>query len=246
MVTFGSYLVVYLSSHILWCSFYDENLRDFYTIAGILRLSTKYEVTGLRNRAIGQILTAYPATLQGFDHLLCNPSASRVDAFDGMEIAVVNLGEEINIPQLLPSAYYKLVSQHDDRLLIDGVENPNSPNFGRETLGHRAALRCMMGRNAIRRAMMREIYGFIFGVCPYHVAACLIGRMGALRAIDDGLMAKTLGPFHGPQVDFSGLCSTCQKYITDVHTRLQKQAWERLPSWFELPGWERLLTGDDE
>jgi hypothetical protein len=220
-------------------------MRHFHVIAAILRLSTKYKATRLRTRVINQLLTAYPMTLEEFDNLLHDPNISRVETFDGMEVAVVNLGEEMGIPQILPSAYYKLVGQVDDRFLINGVENPYSPNSGREILGQRAALHCMIGREAMRHAMMRGIYGFVFDSCPYRVGACHSRRIDASHIMDDGLTAKRLGPFHGGQVDVSALCTNCQAYVREYYVMLRKQAWEQLPSWFELPSWEELLTHEN-
>jgi len=210
-----------------------------------LRLSTKYIVPILRIRALNQILTAYPATLEEFQSLLENPGASRIEAFDGMEVAVVNLGEELDIPRLLPTAYYKLVSQQDDRFSLEGVVNPSTPNAAPAVLSYQAMKRCMIGRDLLRRETVRGIYGFVFNVCPHHISTCNCARMIALREIDDGLLAKTLGAFHGVMVDMKSLCSNCQKSFSAEYPRLREIVWERLPNYFGLQDWGLPPQEDD-
>jgi hypothetical protein len=211
-----------------------------------LRLSTKYDINRLRERAIAQLLTAYPVTLGEFNHLQRNPGVSKIHAFPGIEIAVVNLGEEIDIPQILPSAYYNLIFQQNNNVLLDGVEDPFSSNSGREILGQRAALRCAIGRDVVRRVMMQVTFGPNTEACRYNDSTCNHRRLLISEAIDDGLLARTVGPFHGVKLNVSGICSGCQGYIRgELSTVLQMEAWERLPEWFELPGWDRLLSGGE-
>jgi len=228
--------------------FYDDTMQDLQFIAAIVRLSTKYQVTRLRKRAIDPLLTAFPTTFEEFSNILQNPASSKIRHFNGMEATVVNIGEEVDVPQILPCAYYRLVNQPHQ--VPDGSIDSSIP----EVLCPRASARCMNGREAVRRAMTQDIHGFIFRVCPYNNPSCNHGRLIAVKLIDDGLAARTLGPFHGPgggnfgfngAVNVSGLCATCRNYVTGVSEARQREAWESLPGWFGLPGWDKLLTYGD-
>lgn len=65
----------------------------------MLRLSTKYEISVLREKAATILSRCYPTTLADFD---------RLDRATSIRlcIAAVNLGRETNLLQILPTAFY--------------------------------------------------------------------------------------------------------------------------------------------
>ncbi|KAF9052290.1 hypothetical protein BDZ89DRAFT_1088430 [Hymenopellis radicata] len=93
-------------------TFGDNGEEDFRAVSGILRLSTKYIIDHLREKALAHLSTAWPSTLAGWDaredyarYTEQDPAHRRVYP---SPIAVINLAHEVDAPSLLPSAFYDL------------------------------------------------------------------------------------------------------------------------------------------
>ncbi|KAI6126074.1 hypothetical protein EDD16DRAFT_1555032 [Pisolithus croceorrhizus] len=88
--------------------------------SGILRLSTKYLVDALREKALNHLALAWPTTLKGWDAR--EDIARAQELRDGSAavriypspIAVINLAREVNAPALLPSAFLTMESPFDE------------------------------------------------------------------------------------------------------------------------------------
>ncbi|KAF8920508.1 hypothetical protein CPB85DRAFT_1372650 [Mucidula mucida] len=95
------------------CDFRGQRGRDFRTVSGILRLSTKYIIDHLREKALAHLSTAWPSTLAGWD---TREDYARYAEQDPAQhgrvypspIAVINLAHEVDAPSLLPAAFYDL------------------------------------------------------------------------------------------------------------------------------------------
>ncbi|EJD07217.1 uncharacterized protein FOMMEDRAFT_24647 [Fomitiporia mediterranea MF3/22] len=92
--------------------FDNNSSEDFRVVSGILRLASKYEIDGLRSRALEHLSVAWPATLKGWDareEFLGNAGGSVEEPrFYPNPVEVINLAREVNAPNLLPSAFYDL------------------------------------------------------------------------------------------------------------------------------------------
>ncbi|KAI6101315.1 hypothetical protein F5141DRAFT_1138423 [Pisolithus sp. B1] len=99
-------------------NFGQNDPTDFQVVSGILRLSTKYLVDALREKALNHLALAWPTTLKGWDAR--EDIARAQELRDGSAavriypspIAVINLAREVNAPALLPSAFYDLSRYH--------------------------------------------------------------------------------------------------------------------------------------
>ncbi|KAF8142000.1 hypothetical protein EV363DRAFT_41413 [Boletus edulis] len=93
-------------------SFGNNDPADFQVVSGVLRLSTKYVVDSLREKALDHLSIAWPTTLKGWDTREDMSRSFELQA--GSEsiypspIAVINLAREVNATSLLPSAFYDL------------------------------------------------------------------------------------------------------------------------------------------
>ncbi|KIY67324.1 hypothetical protein CYLTODRAFT_422661 [Cylindrobasidium torrendii FP15055 ss-10] len=88
-------------------TFGDNGDDDFRVTAGILRLSTKYIIEGLRQKALDHLSRAWPSTLRGWD-LREERGQTQLCRIYPSPIAVINLAQEVEAPQLLPAAFYDL------------------------------------------------------------------------------------------------------------------------------------------
>ncbi|KAI0060251.1 hypothetical protein BV25DRAFT_1807603 [Artomyces pyxidatus] len=95
-------------------SFGCNDLDDFVTVAGILRLSTKYVMDSLRAKALAHLSLAWPSTLKGWDAREDRARAFELESSSEgaylypSPIAVINLARETNAHSLLASAFYDL------------------------------------------------------------------------------------------------------------------------------------------
>ncbi|KAF8826080.1 hypothetical protein HHX47_DHR6000588 [Lentinula edodes] len=94
--------------------FGNNDQDDFRVVSGVLRLSTKYLVDSLREKAIAHLSIAWPSTLKGWDaredvarayEMETGTSGARLYP---SPLAVINLAREVDAPTLLPSAFFDL------------------------------------------------------------------------------------------------------------------------------------------
>lgn len=95
-------------------NFGNNDQDDFRIVSGVLRLSTKYIIDSLREKAIAHLSMAWPSTLKGWE--------AREDIGRSYEMAtgtssghlypspieVITLAREVDAPCLLPAAFYDL------------------------------------------------------------------------------------------------------------------------------------------
>ncbi|EIN11581.1 hypothetical protein PUNSTDRAFT_98737 [Punctularia strigosozonata HHB-11173 SS5] len=86
--------------------------HDFARAAGVLRLSTKYDVKHLRSAVLAGFARSWPKTLEEWETReieATNPSGLYAPCISlPYPILVINLAREVGAPGLLPSAFYDL------------------------------------------------------------------------------------------------------------------------------------------
>ncbi|KAG5647448.1 hypothetical protein DXG03_009378 [Asterophora parasitica] len=88
--------------------------EDFRVVSGVLRLSTKYIIEGLRTKALEHLSAAWPLNIKAWDMREDLARSHETDvASSGSHlyphpIAVINLAREVHAPSLLPAAFYDL------------------------------------------------------------------------------------------------------------------------------------------
>ena len=118
------------STFVLYRTFGDNGVEDFRVVSGIIRLSTKYIIESLREKALAHLNVAWPSTLKGWEaredyaryceldptrlgRVYPSPIVSRdlivsTPFFLNATQAVINLAHEVAAPSLLPSAFYDI------------------------------------------------------------------------------------------------------------------------------------------
>lgn len=94
--------------------FGNNDQDDFCVVSGVLRLSTKYMFDFLRDKAIAHLSIAWPSTLKGWEARedIGRAYELRTGTSSGhlypSPIEVITLAREVDVPCLLPAAFYDL------------------------------------------------------------------------------------------------------------------------------------------
>ncbi|KAJ7158006.1 hypothetical protein C8R43DRAFT_853792, partial [Mycena crocata] len=117
---------------------FPDRAITFDTLAGALRISTKYEIASLRKWAIEELVSRWPVDVVNM-RLNALPHAAEA----------INLAQECNVPEVLPSAFYAL-SVQKFHCSADGGRSHIilSPNNLR---------RLIAGREALQDALVRIV-----------------------------------------------------------------------------------------
>nr|GAT48275.1 predicted protein [Mycena chlorophos] len=141
------------------CTFGNNGREDFAVVAGILRLSTKYLVDHLRDKALAHLSIAWPSTLRGWDareeiarafELQTSTSGGH---FYPSPITVINLAREVNAPQLLPSAFYDLARYTYAQIYEPAPDEPLYQLPGTASLSPLDMQRLSLGKEAAQVAI---------------------------------------------------------------------------------------------
>jgi hypothetical protein len=213
---------------------------DYDRVACILRVSTKYQMATFRSQCILELTHLYPSSLEQFDAMYgLNGAPWTFQTKDDMAtefFKVFKLVYELNVPELLPCAFY-FCTQLSLPNILAGLSKEDS-----------AA--CLVGRDSLQKMQYEKTYAFVHhfpgylgcqspGSCPR--------EMG--RSIPDFYRAKNqwtnLNPYTLQVADFSiyrdgSICPACLKAMEEDHQKSRKKAWEDLPGIFGLGTWEEL------
>ncbi|KAL0581170.1 hypothetical protein V5O48_000860 [Marasmius crinis-equi] len=119
-------------------SFTNRSIEDFFYLAGVLRLSTKYFINHLRLQAIRHLTHTWSYTLQGHDDMVelavRTPFVNNLSYPFVHPLHVLNLARETNVRIVLPSVFYflslyplqDLLREDHPKLLIDHPSKPSS------------------------------------------------------------------------------------------------------------------------
>ncbi|KAI0061694.1 hypothetical protein BV25DRAFT_1907920 [Artomyces pyxidatus] len=240
-------------------NFRHRTVEDFFYLAGILRLATKYFITNLRTKAIRHLTETWAYTLRGHDEMvalaLSSPSIDNTTYPYVHPLHVLNLAREVNIRIVVPSALYFLsIYSLDNILRADHpkltVEHPSRPSS--QLSVHDISDYTLMYQHRIN-----VILDFIRNTCDGRVvdAHCQgpkqCGRVFSRLTyyINQSFTPRT-GPFHnmGQAMqwidDDPTICNPCQRAFRRDVSALRTKLWKELPSVIGLPSWEELLAMD--
>ena len=94
----------------MYRKFGNNDKDDFRVVSGVLRLSNKYMIESLREKALTHLSQAWPSTLKGWDtrEEILDYNVHQESRYYPNPVEVINLAREVNAPCLLPSAFYDL------------------------------------------------------------------------------------------------------------------------------------------
>jgi hypothetical protein len=207
----------------------------FITVAGILRLATKYDVRHLREEAITRIRSCFPDQLSKWD-------TARQRDRDGQCLMDYEPGEEIAIANLVRSCHVKGVihlvlyacCQLDSQLLFNGVSLKNGTV---EKLAMDDLEICINGREGLSETNERLIEKAIWSFS----SKCEQPLTCALERITFFKQRRHRFKYYDPLMRFSLLgaekhmsCRVCIRHIELGHSRARKAVWESLAENFRV------------
>lgn len=237
--------------------FKTRSLDDFYYLAGILRLSTKYGIDHLRLQAIKHLTTTWSYTLRGHDIMVDLALKSAI--MENMThpyvhpIHVLNLAHETNVRIVVPSVIYFLslyllidVLRADHPKLV--VEHPSRPSSQLCTTDIQAYTVMFQHRLDVILDFVRRFVGEREAnetICRNSQAPCTRGFARLSSRLSRSWMPRT-GPFHymlQAIQEISGdetICRPCRNSFTEDVTRLRGELWDNLPLVIGYPTWDDM------
>ncbi|KZT73755.1 hypothetical protein DAEQUDRAFT_683238 [Daedalea quercina L-15889] len=241
-------------------SFQDRNVENFFHIAGILRIATKYFIAHLRVQAIRFLVQTWSSTLRGHDHMV--EQAIRAPLVNGTTypyvhpLHVLNLARETHATVLIPSALYFLslyplpdILRGDHPKLL--VEHPSRPSS-------ELSSQDMKDYTLMFQHRIDTLLNFVRGLCGQQdqCPTCEKERdicTKAFRRLALNLSyawQPRTGPLHFmvqavDQLDNDpAVCMSCRRAFREKVFEARQKAWDELPGAVGLPGWDELQAVD--
>jgi len=212
-----------------------HEVPEFTVFASLLRMTTKYGLSDVRNQLIKDVNGAYPTKWEVYH-------AAEVlgeDVFGSPKPhpnAVLNLFLEQNIRTALPFAAY--------RASIDGFLAIMSDTPGtvlpRQTLATTINGMHLVQVFMVKLACIIAYEGNLLAACADGKCVLSAGlipvqrRKEALRTLHDALLVKRDGGELGPLSLGDLVCDMCAKGMHAAHVIGRSMCWDRLPSMFSV------------
>ncbi|KAH9950657.1 hypothetical protein B0H21DRAFT_503581 [Amylocystis lapponica] len=240
--------------------FHNRSADDFFEVAGVLRLSTKYFIAHLRAQAIKHLSQTWAYTLRGHDQML--ELAITAPAVGGMSypyihpLHVLNLARETNVRIVVPSALYFL-SLYPLRDILEGnhpklkVEHPSRPSSQLSAEDIKDYTLLFQHRIDLIMTFVRTDCGWRSasanckndeGVCAKAFArlSSKLSRAWQTRTGPLHFMVQAMDELAGDSM----VCTPCRRSFREDVYAAREKIWKELPGLIGLPSWEDLKAAD--
>ncbi|KIY72504.1 hypothetical protein CYLTODRAFT_388608 [Cylindrobasidium torrendii FP15055 ss-10] len=236
-------------------SFQNESILDFFYVAGILRLSTKYFIANLRQQAINHLSRTWAHTLHGHDEMvetaLTTPNVNKLTYPFVHPLHVLNLARETHVRSIIPSVFYFLsLYRLEDLLKADHhklrYEHPSKPSS--ELSPYDLRIYTMMFQKRIEETMI-----FLRTICGERESPAECTRKSDCLRTFDKLAARltrtwavrTALMYYVVQVQREAgqndLCNHCLRAFQADCEKFRARLWAEFPGICDLPPWEQLV-----
>lgn len=237
-------------------SLQNKSIQDFFYVAGILRLSTKYCIAHLRLQAIQHLAETWSHTLSGHDRML--ELALSSEEVDGLSypfvhpLHVLTLARTNDVNIIVPSALYFL-SLYPLADILRGdhpklqVEHPSRPESSLTSQDLQDYTLIFQWRIQLLIDFTRE------KCCRTPTCRTNTQCKKAFNRLSNILSRQWIprtGPFHfmvqGVEqlANDSDACAECRlAFRRDIQT-FREAAWKEMPSVIGLPSWEAMKETD--
>ncbi|KAJ7241866.1 hypothetical protein C8J57DRAFT_1368781 [Mycena rebaudengoi] len=199
---------------------------DFETVAGVLRLSQKYQVEHLRKRALLHLSERYPTSLADWD---------TDSKWTHLHVEAVNLAREVSALWILPLALYRCCDHLGISALLSGDTR----------LDERDYRRCVEATLQLHTTHTSFMLDFLLN--PASIPGCLSAahcvplRMHYRRTYDRLRHARLpLNVMRTSGWEFFQVCAPCLAHMKERHAAAMEECWADLPAIFDVLDWESL------
>jgi hypothetical protein len=234
-----SFILFFSPSFTFLCSFFEKAKEsDFPTVAGVLRLSIKYNVKYLRQISIAHLTRSYPSTLEAWEQ------RDSVRTIKGEEdptpLAVLQLAQDTTLSIILPAVMYSITTLPVEDI-FDGV-TWNGTHFTASEADRRT---CLLARQTLLTAKRRSISHFLRStsdvtscITPH---ACNTGRLRTMFTNKDSVDGCDPLWDTFDWVEYaSNVCPACLSASKTAYKTARTTMWADLPAVFNLPTWAKL------
>nr|GAT50392.1 predicted protein [Mycena chlorophos] len=231
---------------LVYHDFFSPNVGENSSsvLAGVLRLSHKYEVASLLRRAVVHISTLFPTTLAGWQVRHANQSVWEPLVAGG---DVIVLARQLSMDWLLPFAFYETCRVARELYMLD----PDT-KIARDDV-YRWVLGCRILPDEVSKMLSFlwdpiEQCEFIHFDLPGSTP-CTTHRLSVRRKAERNRIFSTTDSLRGPleiwiDKHWSSItgkvCPSCLTEMKERHATAQQDFWSRLPAIFDLPSWDEL------
>ncbi|KAJ7745188.1 hypothetical protein DFH07DRAFT_942882 [Mycena maculata] len=211
----------------------------FEILAGIIRLSTKYQVDVLRRRALSHFASIVSFTAAEYR----SNSSESWDIPKQEWIRVVVLAREMSIDWILPIALYRVAGNCTPTELLDGIDVNGGVHA---ELAHQDKIACLEQSLVIRTTASAEILDFLWN--PLSIpgcsdkAECTRRRIQARKLVEDARKNRIFPVKIWPTSNWAvfSVCKSCMGVMKADHQQALETFWDGLPQRFGLPDWDAL------
>lgn len=241
-------------------TFDTRNINDFFYLAGLLRLATKYFINSLRTACILHLSQTWTYTLKGHDEMV--EIAVNTKAIDKMTypyihpLHVLNLARETNVRLAVPSALYFLsLYRFDDilradhpKLLVDHPSRPSSLLSPEDTRNYTLLFqwRVELNLDFIRRVCGQRAPapGCIVSKNCLRNFAQLQSRLSTSWMMRTALLHYVVQVTREVKEDSTNYCSRCRQAFQQDAEAFRQDAWNTMPSVLGFPSWDELIKAE--
>ncbi|KAJ7163227.1 hypothetical protein C8R46DRAFT_1193735 [Mycena filopes] len=224
--------------------FLDARAPTVETLAGILRLSKKYDIPLFRRDCFQRLRMQFPATLAEYDAL---SGRTLLAEEPNMLIPLVSLAREFDLVSILPLLFYSIVVTESDKYMPK-VMSDMEPGF---TPADRLA--CLQGYVRLLDLQTGTAMQWIDKDKAYIPARSCPRYQHCLLALKDIIYNMSRG--QRPEIFILrqwigewevGLCDPCRSKARKIFEDARQTCWNELPAVFGLTDWEELKSLDFE
>ncbi|KAJ7759991.1 hypothetical protein B0H16DRAFT_1313090 [Mycena metata] len=234
--------VTYFLKALIYSEFFEPwpTKALFPVVAGVLRMSHKYQVDVLRRRALLHLSSQHPMTLDDWDAT----GKNSMRAHGEFLLEVILLARQTSALWILPVAFYNASTRLDIEILITGLDG--------RSLETTDVIACVQGLRYLDTTATSNILDFL---TPRAIPGCVLpvacaqkrgakrSEVEAWRVYEPQEDTNPIAPLDmWEQSDYHGVdvCGVCRSYIESFHRSARQSLWSRLPEIFGLPPWAEL------
>ncbi|KAJ7737721.1 hypothetical protein B0H16DRAFT_1571596 [Mycena metata] len=201
-------------------------------LAGILRMAHKYEIEGLRKRAITHISSIHPTSLDQWDKLDDNPSAWFTEAQSEL-LQIVILAQSLSLDWILPTAFYRVCEYTWERQILSAQ------------IAFDDKARLITACRVLESSAVTKVLSFLWPLDERE--KCTTARYKARKDVEarrersgESTANVPLDVWKEEDWDNLNVCAICLVNMKAAHQASRRALWDELPAMFGLQNWNEL------
>jgi hypothetical protein len=217
--------------------------RDFREVAAFLRLGSKYDIVQLRRDAMKLLSAHFPSTLERYDEFKAKGCIPTVDWEGTLWFDVINLARETNTFSILPAAFLMVCNSFDIDEILDGIERED----GVSLLSIHDQKVILRGWHKLIQIQFEETFQWMTlksrNACFVNCRKCSKARRDILdQEFDRSTPSCRALDAWDSSWEMDETCESCDGVCKGKHDLGRAKIWDKLPSIFDLPPWDKLLN----